>query len=137
MTGQSPILVTGATSGLGREIALQLAARGERVIASGRRTDRLAELAAQENIQPLKLDLLKHDNIQVSVFAPGGIKTEMTDIPAMTGLERQLAPAADIAAAAIETYDKMPALAVPGLQNKLVAGASKLLPRANHDGLPG
>jgi len=57
MTGQSPILVTGATSGLGREIALQLAARGERVIASGRRTDRLAELAAQENIQPLKLDL--------------------------------------------------------------------------------
>lgn len=233
MTRQTPILVTGATSGLGREIALQLAARGESVIASGRRAERLAELAAQENIQPLELDLsaaaeitsacaalpplsgvilnagitiaepfaagsfdadlaliqtnvianvqiirellpnlkatngrifiiaslggltplpyqsvyagskafminfalslreeLKHDNIQVSVFAPGGIKTEMTDIPAMAGLEKQLAPAADIAAAAIEAFDKMPALTVPGLQNKLVAGASKLLPRS-------
>ncbi len=225
--------MTGATSGLGREIALQLAARGESVIASGRRENRLAQLKAQENIQTLKLDLtvsdeitrvcasipplsgiilnagitvsdpfisgdietdsaliqtnvvanlhlirgllpklktpsgrifiiaslggltpvpyqsvyagtkafminfalslreeLKHENIDVSVFAPGGIRTEMTDIPSMKSLENQLAPAADIAKAAIAAYDKMPAMSVPGFQNKIVAAFSKILPRS-------
>lgn len=232
MTTDTKILVTGATSGLGREMALQLAARGEAVIASGRRDARLAELEAQVGITGIKLDLsaseeitstctslpplsgvilnagitfadsfvagdfetdmsviqtnvvanvqlirellpnlktnkgriliiaslagmtpvpyqsiyagtkafmvnfglslreeLKHENVKVSVFAPGGIKTEMTDIPAMKGLESQMASAADIAAAAIKAYDKMPAITVPGAQNKLIAGLSKILPR--------
>jgi len=232
MSNGTHILVTGATSGLGREMAEQLAARGECVIASGRREARLAELEAQDLITGLKLDLsrpdditaaiaklpplsgvilnagitfaepftsgdlqtdmsliqtnvaanlqlirelvptlkinqgriliiaslggmtplpyqsvyagtkafmvnfglslreeLKHDNVQVSVFAPGGIKTEMTDIPALKGLESQMAPVADVAAAAIKAYDKMPAITVPGAQNKLVAGIAKILPR--------
>jgi len=197
MSNGTHILVTGATSGLGREMALKLAARGERVIASGRREARLAELEAQDRITGLKLDLshpeditaaiaklpplsgvilnagitfaepftsgdlqtdmsmtpvpyqsvyagtkafmvnfglslreeLKHDNVQVSVFAPGGIKTEMTDIPALKGLDSQMAPVADVAAAAIKAYDKMPAITVPGAQNKLVAGIAKILPR--------
>jgi short-subunit dehydrogenase len=232
MKTQGHILVTGATSGLGREIAQQLAARGESVIASGRRDNRLAELSAYGDIQPLKLDLtsrdeitsacntmpplsgiilnagitatgtfssgnletdealiqtnvianlhlirgllpklnahggrifiiaslggltpvpyqavysgtkafminyamslreeLKHENIRVGVFAPGGIKTEMTDIPAMKSLEKQLAPAEVIATAAIRAYDKMSPLTVPGFQNKCVAALSKILPR--------
>ena len=233
MTTPAKILVTGATSGLGREMAQLLAARGESVIASGRREARLAELETQSGISGLKLDLsscdditaacaalpplsgvilnagitfaepftsgdwdkdmsiiqtnvianvqlirallpnlkanqgriliiaslggltplpyqaiyagtkafmvnfglslreeLKHDNVAVSVFAPGGIKTEMTDIPAMKGLESQMATAADVAAAAIKAYDKMPAITVPGAQNKLVAGLTKILPRS-------
>ena len=52
----------------------------------------------------------------------------MTDIPAMKGLESQMAPAADVAAAALKAYDKMPAIIVPGAQNKLVAGLAKILP---------
>ena len=72
---------------------------------------------------------LKHDGVNVSVFAPGGIRTEMTDIPAMKGLEKELAPVETIAAAAIKAYDKMPALSVPGAQNKLVAAVSKIAPR--------
>ena len=72
---------------------------------------------------------LKHDGVNVSVFAPGGIKTEMTDIPAMKGLEKELAPVETIAAAAIKVYDKMPALSVPGAQNKLVAAVSKIASR--------
>ncbi|MEJ6006051.1 SDR family NAD(P)-dependent oxidoreductase [Paucibacter sp. AS339] len=40
-------LVTGASSGIGRAIALQLAAAGQQVIAWGRNADRLAELQAQ------------------------------------------------------------------------------------------
>lgn len=233
MTTNRQILVTGATSGLGREMALQLAARGEQVIASGRRLARLTELETHSGITGRQLDLasaadiavtcdtlpplsgvilnagvtftdpflsgdfetdaaliqtnvlanvqlirglvptlkqsqgriliiaslggltplpyqsvyagskafminfglslreeLKHENIKVSVFAPGGIKTEMTDIPSMKALEKDLAPVADVATAAVKAYDKMPALTVPGTQNKLIAGLSKLAPRS-------
>ncbi|HAM34915.1 MAG TPA: hypothetical protein DEB40_13250 [Elusimicrobia bacterium] len=44
------VLITGATSGLGRELALQLAREGCRLALTGRRKDRLAEIAqaAQE-----------------------------------------------------------------------------------------
>ncbi len=233
MTTAPKILITGATSGLGREMALQLAARGDKILATGRRTERLSELETHARISGLTLDVtsdadiasfcekagplsgvilnagitfadpfssgdfetdakliqtnvlanlqlirsllptlkdtqgriliiaslggltplpyqavyagtkafminfglslreeLKHENIQVGVFAPGGIKTEMTDIPAMKALEKDLAPVADVARAAIKAYDTMPARSVPGAQNKLIAGLSKLAPRS-------
>jgi len=41
------IAVTGASSGIGRELALQLAARGAQVLATARREAKLAELAEQ------------------------------------------------------------------------------------------
>ena len=52
------IWVTGASSGLGRSLALQLAAAGHRVIASARNEAALAALAdEQEGIHPLRLDI--------------------------------------------------------------------------------
>lgn len=233
MTTGPHIFITGATSGLGREMARQLAARGQSIIACGRREDRLAELNATPNITGRKLDLnssaeianfcqnlpplsgvilnagltfndaflsgdletdrtliqtnvaanvqltrallptlkqtrgriliiaslggltplpyqavysgtkafminfglalreeLKDDGVQVGVFAPGGIKTEMTDIPSMKALEKNLAPVDQTARSALKAYDAMPALSVPGAQNKVVAGLSKILPRS-------
>ncbi len=53
-------LVTGATSGFGRAVALRLLAAGARVIATGRREDRLAELAAEagtDRLLTLALDV--------------------------------------------------------------------------------
>ncbi len=232
MKNPSKILVTGATSGLGREIALQLAGRGAHVLATGRRVQRLAELEAKGSITGYQLDMndpdaieafsaqlgsldglilnagvtfaddfesgdyatdaamvqtnvlanlqlirlclpaltatkgcillvaslggltpvpyqsvyagtkafmvnfglslreeLAPSGVRVSVFAPGGIKTEMTDIPAMSHLEKNLAPVAEVAKAALKAYDEMPAICVPGGENKLVAAAGKLLPR--------
>lgn len=232
MSVLSKILITGATSGLGREMAVQLASRGENVIATGRRVDRLKDLETHEKISGMRLDLtseediatfceklgpisgivlnagitfaddfsagdletdaalvqtnvsanlqlirrllprlkesegriliiaslgglvpvpyqsvyagskafmvnfglslreeLKHENVQVCVFAPGGIKTEMTDIPAMSHLEKNLASVTDVAEAAIKAYDKMPSLVVPGAENKFVAAAGKFMPR--------
>lgn len=73
---------------------------------------------------------LKEEGIEVSVFAPGGIKTEMTDIPAMRGLEKNLAPVEDVAAAALKAFGTMPPLSIPGAQNKLLAKLSKILPRS-------
>jgi len=233
MVDTTKILVTGATSGLGREMAIQLADQGQSVLACGRRQERLTELSTDNaliststldlssskeiskfceaapalsgvilnagitfadrfdagnsemdaaliqtnvsaNVQLIRellpklkaeqgriliiaslggltplpyqavyagtkafminfgLSLreeLKGDGVKVGVFAPGGIKTEMTDIPAMSHLEKNLAPVADVAKAALKAYDKMPALTVPGAENKFVAGMSKLAPR--------
>ena len=55
---QKVIWVTGASSGLGRSIALQLANRGALVIASARNQQALDELAAQnQNIRALACDI--------------------------------------------------------------------------------
>lgn len=232
MTQPSKILVTGASSGLGREMAQQLARRGDIVLATGRREARLKDLKSEGSISAHVLDLtdtkavqafceslttldglilnagitfaddfetgnyardaalvqtnvlanlqlirlclpalkaskgriliiaslagltpvpyqsvyagtkafmvnfgqslreeLAASNVKVSVFAPGGIKTEMTDIPAMAHLEKSLTPVATVATSALKTYDTMPSLYVPGFQNKLVAMLGKILPR--------
>uniref|UniRef100_UPI003BAB9422 SDR family oxidoreductase n=1 Tax=Stappia sp. TaxID=1870903 RepID=UPI003BAB9422 len=52
-------LITGASSGLGREMAAQLLARGDRVLATVRREDALADLARQHgaSLVVLKLDV--------------------------------------------------------------------------------
>ncbi|SMF53507.1 Short-chain dehydrogenase [Tistlia consotensis] len=45
--GQSPVWITGASSGLGRALARQLAGQGRTVVASARSADRLDALAAE------------------------------------------------------------------------------------------
>lgn len=67
-TADSPTLglavVTGASSGIGAATARALAARGFRVIAAARRTDRLYELAASsELIEPWPLDVTSQDSV--------------------------------------------------------------------------
>ena len=67
-------LVTGATSGLGKRFAEVLAMSGARVAVTGRREDRLQELAEQINEQggeaiPVKLDMTDADSIVAAVTA--------------------------------------------------------------------
>lgn len=60
------IWVTGASSGIGRSVALQLAKQGNKVIASARGQQQLDELAAlNSNIVSLPVDLSNQDNIEV------------------------------------------------------------------------
>ncbi|WP_374574695.1 SDR family NAD(P)-dependent oxidoreductase [Phenylobacterium sp.] len=63
------VFVTGATAGFGRAIAERFIAEGAKVIASGRRADRLAELAAAlgPNLLPLELDVRDRDAVQAAV----------------------------------------------------------------------
>jgi NADP-dependent 3-hydroxy acid dehydrogenase YdfG len=64
MTGQLDVLVTGASSGIGRATALEFARRGHQVFAAARREQALADLAAATpNIRPVTLDVTDADSV--------------------------------------------------------------------------
>ncbi len=60
------VLVTGATSGFGAEMARKFAQNGHKVIAAGRRKERLDELVAElgANILPVVMDVRDKTSIQ-------------------------------------------------------------------------
>jgi NAD(P)-dependent dehydrogenase (short-subunit alcohol dehydrogenase family) len=64
---QKAILVTGASSGIGRNIAEKLAASGYFVYAGARKQADLDELNAIENIQSVRLDVTRQDEIDAAV----------------------------------------------------------------------
>jgi NADP-dependent 3-hydroxy acid dehydrogenase YdfG len=65
-----PVWITGAGSGIGEALAVALAARGETVIASGRRQALLEALAArQPGITPLPLDVTDPAAVAAAVAA--------------------------------------------------------------------
>jgi short-subunit dehydrogenase len=63
------VLITGATAGIGRHAALHLAARGFRVIATGRNAEALSSLAveAEGELTTLKLDVTDQTSIDAAV----------------------------------------------------------------------
>lgn len=223
------ILVTGASSGLGRALAVQLAEAGAQVLATARREDRLHALASEHaGIEPHALDLtdarsvsefcagidrldgavlnagvtavepfldgsnvvdaamvetnimanvrlaralarplrggrmifvgslggvvplpyqavysgtkafirnfglaLRQEwkgEISVGIFEPGGIRTEMTDIDALSKLDKHLADVDEVAAELLAFYETDHARRIPGRANRASALAARLLP---------
>jgi len=59
-----PVLVTGASGGIGGATVRQLVAAGADVIASGRAEAKLAELAAQTGCRTLAFDLMSEDSVR-------------------------------------------------------------------------
>jgi L-xylulose reductase len=59
-----PVLVTGATGGIGAETVRQLVAAGADVIASGRSTDTLAALADEVGVRTLPFDLTSEESVR-------------------------------------------------------------------------
>ncbi len=64
---QKSILVTGASTGIGRHLAESLAAAGHHVYAGARKDKDLEELGAIENITALRLDVTKQGQVDAAV----------------------------------------------------------------------
>jgi L-xylulose reductase len=64
---KGPILVTGASGGIGAAIVRQLVAAGARVIASGRDADKLQTLAKETNCKVLPFDLTSEESVRSSL----------------------------------------------------------------------
>jgi len=65
--GRKAVLVTGASTGIGRKITERLAASGHFVFAGARKDADLAELDAIENVQAIRLDVTKPEEIEAAV----------------------------------------------------------------------
>jgi NADP-dependent 3-hydroxy acid dehydrogenase YdfG len=64
MTGQLNVLVTGASSGIGRATAIEFARRGHQVFAAARREEALASLAAATpNVRAVSLDVTDAESV--------------------------------------------------------------------------
>jgi NAD(P)-dependent dehydrogenase (short-subunit alcohol dehydrogenase family) len=66
-TATKAVLVTGASSGIGRKITERLAAKGYLVYAGARSSDDLRALGAIKNVRPLRLDVTKPEEIDAAV----------------------------------------------------------------------
>ena len=65
--GQKAVLVTGASSGLGRAMTEMMAANGYFVYAGARKDKDMQDLNAIENVQAVRLDVNKQDEIDATV----------------------------------------------------------------------
>jgi short-subunit dehydrogenase len=74
------VLITGATAGIGRHLALALAALGHRVVATGRKKEALLELAEEARSRGLELDVLLLD-----VTDPSSIDLAARTVGQLTG----------------------------------------------------
>jgi NAD(P)-dependent dehydrogenase (short-subunit alcohol dehydrogenase family) len=66
-TSPRAVLVTGASTGIGRRITEHLAAQGHYVFAGARKQEDLDALAKIANVQPVKLDVTRQEDIDAAV----------------------------------------------------------------------
>ena len=107
-------LVTGATAGFGAAIARRLVADGARVVATGRRQDRLDALAAElgSALLPFALDVTDREAVAA---LPGALPEGFREIDILVnnaGLALGLGPAHE---AALADWDRMVATNITGL----------------------
>lgn len=126
------ILVTGATAGFGAAFAHRFIKDGHRVIATGRRVERLEALAKELGpaLLPLKLDMM--DTAAVDAF-PASLPEDWRQIDVLVnnaGLALGMAPAWD---SDLSDWDQMIATNVSGLVHLTRAVLPQMV--ARNDGL--
>ncbi len=67
MTSLLPILVTGASSGIGNDLTRTLSAQGHTVFATARKDEDLQALAALPNVIPVRLDVRHAEQVRQAV----------------------------------------------------------------------
>src|SRR3954452_16379435 len=76
------ILITGASSGIGRAPAVRLADEGHTVFAAARRLDRLTQLAHETTgtVIPVELDVRDPDSVRRAVEAVADVAPDGLDV---------------------------------------------------------
>jgi 3-hydroxy acid dehydrogenase/malonic semialdehyde reductase len=110
------ILVTGATAGFGAAFARRFVRDGHRVIATGRRVERLADLAAElgENLLPARLDVTDAAAVAGFLETIPEAWREIDVLVNNAGLALGLSPAWE---ADLDQWDTMVATNVVGLMH--------------------
>src|SRR3954468_9713461 len=82
MTPSKTILITGASSGIGRATAVRLAQEGHLVFAAARRLDRLVELARETSgtLVPVQLDVCDPDSVRQAVETVADVAPDGLDV---------------------------------------------------------
>jgi 3-hydroxy acid dehydrogenase/malonic semialdehyde reductase len=108
------ILVTGATAGFGAAFARRFIKDGHRVIATGRRVERLADLAAElgDNLLPAKLDVTDAKAVAGFLETIPEAWRQIDVLVNNAGLALGLVPAWD---SKLEDWDTMVATNITGL----------------------
>jgi 3-hydroxy acid dehydrogenase/malonic semialdehyde reductase len=108
------ILITGATAGFGAAFARRFVKDGHRVIATGRRTERLAGLATElgDNLHPAQLDVTDHKAVAGFLVAIPENWRKIDVLVNNAGLALGLSPAWE---AKLEDWDTMIATNITGL----------------------
>jgi NADP-dependent 3-hydroxy acid dehydrogenase YdfG len=119
MTDHKIVLVTGASSGIGRAIALRLAADGATVIAAARRTERLRALAADSDgvIEPCELDVTDRAAVQTAVDDVVARHGRLDVLVANAGVM----PLSRLDAGLVDEWDQMIDVNVRGLLHGIAA----------------
>lgn len=114
MTLSQTVLVTGATSGFGTAITRRLVSEGHRIIATGRRQERLALLHRDygEKLLPLSLDLTNRNAIRNLPDTLPGTWRDVDVLINNAGLALGLEPAQNTQ---IEDWETMIATNISGL----------------------
>ena len=89
----SSVLITGASRGIGRAVALELANRGHQVIATARQPEALADLPVD---QRLRLDVTDQDSVDRAVEAAGEIDALVSNAGATVRAPLESVPLAEV-----------------------------------------
>lgn len=108
------VLVTGATAGFGQAIARRFVADGHRVIAAGRRAERLAKLHEElgATLLPFPLDVTDATAV---LELPAGLPDGWRDVDVLVNNAGLALGASPVPAARIEDWETMVATNVSGL----------------------
>jgi NADP-dependent 3-hydroxy acid dehydrogenase YdfG len=89
----SSVLITGASRGIGRAVAVELAKRGHRVIATARRSETLADLSVD---QRLRLDVTDQDSVDQAIKDAGEIDVLVSNAGATIRAPLESVPLAEV-----------------------------------------
>jgi NAD(P)-dependent dehydrogenase (short-subunit alcohol dehydrogenase family) len=89
----SSVLITGASRGIGRAVAVELANRGHRVIATARQPETLADLPVD---QRLRLDVTDQDSVDRAIETAGQIDVLVSNAGATVRAPLEGVPLAEV-----------------------------------------